>query len=43
MKPFELPIDVVAIAKEKDGRPDRIFLPSKAMPIPLEPFMESTH
>ncbi|MBI5049321.1 MAG: excinuclease ABC subunit UvrC [Nitrospirae bacterium] len=29
MKPFELPVEIAAIAKEKDGKPDRIFLPEK--------------
>ncbi|MDO9027546.1 MAG: helix-hairpin-helix domain-containing protein, partial [Candidatus Roizmanbacteria bacterium] len=43
MKPFELPVEIAAIAKEKDGKPDRIFLPEKKDAIPLEPFMASTH
>ena len=43
MKSSELPVEVAAIAKEKNGKPDRIFLPEKKDAIPLEPFMASTH
>jgi excinuclease ABC subunit C len=50
MKPFALPIETAAIAKEKvsttrfrEGQPDRIYLPGKTGAIPLEPFMASTH
>ncbi|RJQ43708.1 MAG: excinuclease ABC subunit UvrC [Nitrospiraceae bacterium] len=54
MKPFNLPVDVVGIAKAKDRRNegksdgirtdvDRIYLPGKRHPVYLEPFLDTTH
>ncbi len=54
MKPFDLPVEVAAIAKAKEHGTkkklsgirtdmDRIYLPSKREPVYLEPFMASTH
>jgi len=48
MKPFNLPVEIVAIAKAKrigvgEEVPDRIFLPAKTEPITLEPFRAETH
>jgi excinuclease ABC subunit C len=54
MKPFDLNVDVVGIAKAKGDmsrskKPgirkdlDRVYLPDKKRPVYLEPFMPSTH
>lgn len=48
MKPFNLPIEIAAIAKAREAahseeRFDRIFLPGKKDALPLEPFTASTH
>jgi excinuclease ABC subunit C len=43
MKPFALPIKIAAIAKAGQGQTDRIYLPEKTSPIPLEPSMDSTY
>jgi excinuclease ABC subunit C len=54
MKPFDLPVEVAAIAKAKAHGAkkklsgirtdmDRIYLPTKREPVYLEPFMASTH
>lgn len=43
MKPFALPITIAAIAKAGPGQTDRIYLPEKTGPIPLEPSMDSTY
>jgi excinuclease ABC subunit C len=54
MKPFDLTVEVAAIAKAKERGTrkklsgirtdmDRIYLPSKREPVYLEPFMASTH
>jgi len=54
MKPFDIPVEIAAIAKAKERRTkkklsgirtdmDRIYLPSKRVPVYLEPFMASTH
>ncbi|MEN8262283.1 MAG: excinuclease ABC subunit UvrC [Nitrospirota bacterium] len=54
MKPFKLPIEIAAIAKAKNyksanpalnirGDVDRIYLPGRKEPVPLEPFLASTH
>lgn len=48
MKPFNLPVEIVAIAKAKRIRvgeevPDRIFLPTKTEPVILKPFRAETH
>ncbi len=48
MKPFNLPIEIAAIAKAREAahseeRLDRIFLPGKKDALPLEPFTASTH
>jgi excinuclease ABC subunit C len=54
MRPFNLPVEIAAIAKAKNDIPlsrkskirsdvDRIYLPGKKEPVPLEPFLASTH
>ncbi len=54
MRPFNLPVEIAAIAKAKNDLPlnrkskirsdvDRIYLPGKKEPVPLEPFLASTH
>ncbi len=43
IKPFKLPVEIAAIAKAKEGLPDRIYLPGKTDVVPLEPFTASTH
>ncbi len=55
MKPFNIPVEVAAIAKAKQGQTDRIYLshekgkplsrglPNKNNAIPLDPFTASTH
>ncbi len=54
MKPFNLPIEIAAIAKAKNYKSaslssnirhdvDRVYLPGKKRPVPLEPFLASTH
>ena len=54
MRPFNLPVEIAAIAKAKNDMPlnrkskirsdvDRIYLPGKKEPVPLEPFLASTH
>ena len=54
MKPFNLPVEIAAIAKAKKdvstnikskirSDVDRIYLPGKKEPVPLEPFLASTH
>ncbi len=54
MKPFNLPIEIAAIAKAKNYKSpnpasnirhdvDRIYLPGRKKPVPLEPFLASTH
>jgi excinuclease ABC subunit C len=41
-KPFDLKIEIAAIAKAKEELPDRIFLPGRKDAIPLEPSMSLT-
>ncbi len=54
MRPFNLPVEIAAIAKAKNDTQlnrkskvrsdvDRIYLPGKKEPVPLEPFLASTH
>jgi excinuclease ABC subunit C len=43
MKPFALSIELAAIAKAKEGLPDRIYLPGKKTALKLDPFLKSTH
>ena len=54
LKPFNLPVEIAAIAKAKNNVStnikskirsdvDRIYLPGKKEPVPLEPFLASTH
>ena len=43
MSPAALPVEIAAIAKAKEGQPDRVFLRGQANAVPLEPFMGSTH
>ncbi|MEF9437751.1 MAG: excinuclease ABC subunit UvrC [Candidatus Mariimomonas ferrooxydans] len=43
MKPFELPIEITALAKAKKGLSDRAYLPIRTSSIPLEPFTSTTH
>lgn len=51
VKPFELPVEIAAIAKAKDEvsatRPeqlsDRIYIPGKSVPIALKPFTAATN
>lgn len=44
MKPFALPVEIVAIAKAKEGEiPDRVYLPEKTTPLSLKPGMAVTH
>ncbi|MBI5196281.1 MAG: excinuclease ABC subunit UvrC [Nitrospirae bacterium] len=43
IKPLALPVEIAAIAKAKEEKADRIFLPGKTTAIPLEPASASTH
>ena len=43
LKPFELPVEIAAIAKAKERLPDRIYMPDKKRPVLLEPFSATTH
>jgi excinuclease ABC subunit C len=54
MRPLNLTVEIAAIAKAKNDMPlnrkskirsdvDRIYLPGKKEPVPLEPFLASTH
>ncbi|MCK5512350.1 MAG: excinuclease ABC subunit UvrC [Thermodesulfovibrionia bacterium] len=43
LKPFELPVEIAAIAKAKERLPDRVYMPDKKRPVLLEPFSATTH
>lgn len=43
MSVFGLSMDVIGLAKERKDRPERVYLPAKATPIPLAPGAASTH
>jgi excinuclease ABC subunit C len=43
LKPFKLPVEIVAIAKAKERLPDRVYMPDKKRPVLLEPFSAITH
>ncbi|MBI4837832.1 MAG: excinuclease ABC subunit UvrC [Nitrospirae bacterium] len=43
IKPFALPVEIAAIAKAKEEKADRIFLPGRSTAISLEPASASTH
>ena len=43
MSVFGLSMDVIGLAKERKGQPERVYLPAKTTPIPLAPEAASTH